>query len=89
MNIKYICEYRTRLPYLTFPAVQAGAWDTVIRLQCKSSWVQGHGRAGHGGSISDPSAHRAKQQTVTGLGCVSGGGGGKTRLGFQELETPC
>ena len=51
--------------------------------------MQEHGRAGHGGSILDPSAHRAKQQTVTGLGCVWGGGVGKTRLGFQELETPC
>lgn len=53
--------------------------------------MQGHGRAAHGGSILDPSGHRAKLQTVTGLGCVGGGGGvvGKTRLSFQELETPC
>lgn len=52
--------------------------------------MQGHGRAGHGGSILDPSGHRAKLQTITGLGCVCVGGGvGKTRLSFQELETPC
>lgn len=37
--------------------------------------MQGHGRAAHGGSILDPSGHRAKLQTVTGLGCVGGGGG--------------
>lgn len=31
---------------MTFPASQAGAWGTVTRLECKSSWVQGHSRSG-------------------------------------------